>query len=103
DKFYNVFNVSIGANGAVLPNFKLAPGRWYEVEFDWDTNQRQCRVSADGRQVGVILDNRRSSGVNYLRLRSIATEPDAGLLVRAVDADVLASWKPLLKDASDPA
>jgi len=39
-----------------------------------------------------VQDNRRSGGVNYLRLRSASLNPDGGLLVRSVDADVSASW-----------
>ena len=42
DTFYNVFNLSIAPSGELLPKVKLAPERWYEMEFNWDTNRRQC-------------------------------------------------------------
>lgn len=92
DRFYNVFNFLIPANGRIFSSFKLASGRWYEITFDWDTNRRQCRVSVDGREVGVLQDIRTSFGANYLRLRSVSEEPDAGLLIRNVNVDVSASW-----------
>jgi hypothetical protein len=90
DQFYNVFNLPIAADGRLFSDFKLSAGRWYEITLDWDT--RQCRVLVDGKLAGVVRDNRRSLGLNYLRLRSMATQPDAGLLLRAVSADVSASW-----------
>ena len=92
DQFYNVFNLSIAAGGERFSGVKLAPNRWYEIVFEWNTNRRQCSVSVDGRAAGVLQDNRHSSGVNYLRLRSVSLNPDGGLLVRSVDADVSASW-----------
>jgi len=93
DQFFNAFNLPIPADGRIFPNFKLATGRWYQITLDWDTNLRQCRVLVDGKPVGVVQDNRRSSGINYLRLRSVAAQPDGGLRIRTVSADVSASWK----------
>jgi len=92
DEFFNVFNLPISEDGRVFPHFKLTTGRWYEITFDWDANLRQCRVSVDGKPAGIVQDNRRSGGINYLRLRSTAEHPDGGLEIRAVNADVSASW-----------
>jgi len=93
DQFYNAFNLWIPADGRIFPNFVLASERWYQIAFGWDTAGRKCRVLVDGKLAGVMESNRRSSGINYLRLRSVAEEPDGGLQVRAVSADVSASWK----------
>jgi len=93
DQFYNAFNLRIAPGGAILPNFQLAAGHWYNVTLDWDTYARKCSVLVDGKLVGAIEENRRSSGINYFRLRSIADEPDGGLQISSVSADVSASWK----------
>jgi hypothetical protein len=93
DQFFNAFNLRIAPGGAILPNFTLAAGHWYSVTLDWDTDARKCSVLVDGKLVGAIEENRRSSGINYLRLRSIADEPDGGLQISSVSADVSASWK----------
>ncbi len=92
DEFHNVFNLTVSGNGELLPGIKLTPGTWHSLELAWDTKSRKCEVFLDDQQVGTIDDNRRSEGVNYLRLRSVADKPDEGLLVDAVSADVAKSW-----------
>lgn len=92
DQFHNVFNLPISADGQIFPNFKLSANHWLEITLDWDTNSRQCRVLVDGKLAGVVQDNRRSEGLNYLRLRSVSTDPDQGLMLRTVNADVTESW-----------
>lgn len=94
DQFFNAFNLRIAPDGAILPNFKFTAGRWYNLTLDWDTDASKCRILVDGKLAGAIEDNRRSSGINYLRLRSVADEPDGGLQIGSVSADVSASWKP---------
>lgn len=93
DGFYNVFNLPISSAGTLLPNVKLVPERWYQLELDWNTKKGECLVLLDGKPAGVIPDNRTSpQGINYLRLRSTAIQADGGLEVRAVSADVSRSW-----------
>ncbi len=92
DEFYNVFNLPITPSDELLPHVKLVPERWYQMELAWDTERRRCLVSLDGKPVGVLQDNRRSSGLNYLRLRSTSPVADGGLLLRRVEADSSASW-----------
>ena len=92
DGFYNVFNLPITSSGELLPRVKLVSERWYQLELTWDTQHRQCRVLLDEKPVGTIADNRRSEGVNYLRLRSTSEQADGGLQIRALSADVSASW-----------
>jgi hypothetical protein len=93
DTFYNVFNLFIAPSGELIPGVKLAPDRWYDMEFNWDTNGRKCSVLLDGKPAGTIEDNRRSSGLNYLRLRSTSEQTDGGLVIRRVSADVSKSWQ----------
>lgn len=93
DEFHNVFNLPIAASGQLLPKVKLAPDRWYQVELAWNTKSRQCRVLLDGKLAGIIQDDRRSNGLNYLRLRSTSKQSDGGLLLRSVSADVSESWR----------
>ena len=92
DQFYNVFNLPIAADGQMLPDVKLVIGRWYHLALEWDMARRQCRVSINGKLASTIEDQRRSAGINYLRLRSVADRPDGGLLLRNVSTDVSASW-----------
>jgi hypothetical protein len=63
------------------------------MEFNWDTNGRKCTLLLDGKPAGMIEDNHRSSGLNYLRLRSTAEQTDGGLVIRGVSADVSESWR----------
>jgi hypothetical protein len=91
DQFYNVFNIDIPASGEIASG-TLSPNQWHDLQLDWDTNHRQCRITIDGKNAGVIEDDRHSDGINYLRLHSTATSPDGGLLIGHVSADVSASW-----------
>lgn len=94
DQFYNMYNFSIGPEGQLEKGGKLEPGRWYNLQIDWDTAKHEARVSADGRLLQVIPLLRDSFGVSYLRLRSMATlEDTAGFIVESVEADVSQSWK----------
>ena len=92
DQFFNVFNFLISRDGEIPPGVKLDVGNWHDVELAWDVDSRRCAVRVDGRLAGAIQDNRRSIGINYLRLHSTSDEPDKGLLVRFVGVDVSASW-----------
>lgn len=92
DTFYNVFNFPIAPDGEIMPGVKLAPGVWHELQLSWDVNRRECTISVDGKQTGSIEDNRRSVGINYLRVHTTSGEPDGGLLLRRVASDVSGSW-----------
>jgi hypothetical protein len=92
DEFHSVFNLPISKSGVLLPGVKLAAGQWHTMELDWDIKGRKCEVFLNDQQVGAIDDNRRSDGVNYLRLRSVAEKPDEGLLISSVSVDVSGSW-----------
>jgi hypothetical protein len=92
DRFFNVFNLAITNDGQILPGVKIDSGKWHDVELSWDVDGRKCTVTVDGKSTGTIQDNRRSLGINYLRLHTTADEPDPGLLLRRVAADVSASW-----------
>jgi len=92
DRFFNVFNLPIASDGQILPGVKIESGKWHDVELAWNLDGRKCTVSLDGRSVGTLQDNRRSEGINYLRLHTTADQSDAGLLLRRVAADVSASW-----------
>jgi hypothetical protein len=93
-QIYNLFHLQISPNGALPGGKHLEPGRWHQLEFEWNTSSSQCRVKLDGRQVEVIPLTRMSKwGVSYLRLRSTAADSDdAGLLVESVEADTSLSW-----------
>ena len=93
DRFHNLFNVSIDQGGILANGLKLETGRWYELDLQWDTSKRECRVIVDGRKVAVVPQNRDGKGASYLRLRSTAPVKDeSGMLIEYVEADVSASW-----------
>jgi hypothetical protein len=76
----------------LLPGIKLDPVKWHDVEMTWDTKSGQCQVLLNGQSAGALQANRRSDGLNYLRLRSTSTEPEGGLMIEFVKADVSESW-----------
>lgn len=94
DRFYNLFNLEIGSDGKLPGGKRLEPGRWHHLQFDWDCDKRECRVSVDGQRAATLpLTRLTTAGVNYLRLRSTAVKTDsAGMLVEYVKADVSKSW-----------
>ena len=91
DQFHNVFNVDIPASGEIASG-SLTPNQWHDLQLKWNTNHRQCQITIDGKNAGIVNDDRHSDGVNYLRLHSTAASPDGGLLIGYVSADVSASW-----------
>jgi len=103
--FHNVFNLPIAADGRLL-GAALVPNRWYEVELRWDTERRECVIRVDGKRAGLLQAQRESDGIDYVRFHSTADEPDGGLLLESVDADVSSSWHPApisVSSASVPA
>jgi hypothetical protein len=90
DQIYNLFSLKIGPRGELAGGKKLEPGRWHNLDFDWDCASGECRVTADGSPAAALRMTREASGgVSYLRLVSTAEGTDkAGLLVESVDADV---------------
>jgi hypothetical protein len=102
DQFFNAFNLPLSPSGQILPNVRLVPERWYELTFDWDTSARRCRILVDGKFAGIVEDDRRAKGINYLRIRSLAVKPDAGLEIGSVAADVSAAWPAVTKANAPP-
>ena len=89
EQFHNLHNLAIEPNGGIAPGKRLIPGRWHDIEFNWDAGKRQCRVLLDGRPAITLPQIRETLGANYLRVRSTAeTVDNAGLLIESVDANV---------------
>jgi hypothetical protein len=101
DCFYNpgdsdgerdaVFGVPIGATGKLLNHPALTIGEWQTVEFDWNLDANDCRVSVDGKPIlSLPVLNDADVGVSYVCIRSIASEADpAGLLIEKISMDAL--------------
>ena len=90
DEIYNLYHLEIGPDGRLPGGSRLEPGRWHDLEFDWDIARSECRVQLDGRPVARLAQSRESSGACYLRLRSTADSTDAaGLLLESVKAHVM--------------
>jgi hypothetical protein len=93
DQFYNVFNLPIRAGTPVLAGGKLEHGLIHRLKLEWNTNEGHCRVSLDGRPAGSLKQTRMTEGLNYLRFRATANQPEAGgMRVSSVSADVSPSW-----------
>ncbi len=83
------YSLAISADGRVGDQVRLESGRWYTLEFIWNSEGR-CRVMIDGEAVqtltarGSILN-----GLSYLRLRSTAEDVDpAGFLIESVSVEI---------------
>ncbi len=93
DVLNNVVNLDIAPDGNMSSGGKLQKGRWHDLQLRWDCEAWQCQVSLDGVQAGSLHLRRESDGLSYVRLRSVAENPEAGsLVVEGVEADVSASW-----------
>jgi predicted neuraminidase len=87
DKFFNLFNLRLGAD------VQLTPNRWHVIELNWDCAKRRCRVSVDGKQAVVLPQLRESDGACYLRLRSTSEQADeGGFIVESVEVGVSPSY-----------
>lgn len=88
EQYFNLFNLTVGAEGT-LPRREISPGTWHTLRFDWNCAKWECRVSIDGRHVETLPMQRRTAGVNYLRITSTADASDtAGMLIESVEANV---------------
>lgn len=88
DEYHNLFNLSIGPEGK-LERSEMTPGKWHTLELDWNCEQQECRVVVDGRLAESLPMQRRTAGVNYLRICSTVDDIDAaGLLIESVDASI---------------
>ena len=89
DQYHNLFNLDFGPNGK-LPQGEISPGQWHDLELNWNVVKQECRVLVDGIEAGTLPMQRRTSGVNYLRVHSTVDHIDmAGLLIDNVDASKL--------------
>jgi hypothetical protein len=88
DQYYNLFNLNIGPEGK-LEQSEMTPGQWHTLQLDWNVAKHECRVFVDGRLAETLPMQRRTSGINYLRLCSTVEDIDtAGLLIESVEASI---------------
>jgi hypothetical protein len=89
DRFYNLFNLELGAGGAIAGGGPLAPDKWHTLGLEWDIEKQMAQVSLDGRPLTSLRLGRESPGACYLRIRSTAPATDpAGLLVESVEVEI---------------
>jgi hypothetical protein len=88
DQYYNLFNLNIGPEGK-LSRSELTLAQWHTLELNWSCANQECRVVVDGRPAETLPMQRRTAGVNYLRLSSTVDGIDAaGLLIESVEASL---------------
>jgi len=89
DRYNNVHNLWIPADGRLSDSAKLIPGKWHKLELEWDAAKQSCRVLLDGRQAATLPVVRSSPNICYLRLSSTSETTDpSGFLVESAQADV---------------
>ena len=88
ERYQNLFNLAIPSDGR-LQKTEIDPGDWHDVQFDWNSAKLECKVSVNGRHAETLPMQRRTAGVNHLRITSTAETTDAaGLTVESVEASV---------------
>jgi hypothetical protein len=100
DTLFNVFNLPITPDGKLL-SASLTLGKWHDIELNWDTATERCVVRVNGRYAGVVEAQRVAAGIDYLRFHPTPDQPDGGLLVSSVNADVSAAAKKVAGDLRD--
>jgi BNR repeat-like domain len=100
DRFFNptdarvdtegVFTLPVQPDGHISIAKTLEPGAWQTLRFEWDLPQRTCVIHIDDEPAVYLKPAYRDPvGINYLHIRSTATEIDqAGLLIESVSVDV---------------
>ena len=88
DQCHNLVNLPIRPEGQ-LGQSTMTPEQWHTLELHWNCTRQECRILLDGSSVEILPIERRTSGVNYVRLISTADPTDAaGLLIESVDVSV---------------
>ncbi|MFB3903705.1 MAG: sialidase family protein [Acidobacteriota bacterium] len=86
DRFFNLFNLQLDAQGAVAGAGRIEPDRWHTLVLAWDLARQRAEVFLDGRAFFSLRLGREAPGACYLRVRSTApATDDGGLLVESVD------------------
>jgi hypothetical protein len=88
DEQHNLFNLRIAPGGKVGQS-ALELGHWHTLELTWRCAKKECAVSVDGRTVETLPMQRRTAGVNYLRIVSTVDRVDAaGLTIESALAAI---------------
>ena len=88
----NVFEAALTIErGGKLPGgTQLTPGQKHELQLAWNSAEKACRVSLDGRELArlPLVQAAETFGPSYLCVRSTAAEPDTrGLMIERVSVD----------------
>ena len=80
-----IFGLPIDAQGKLLNHGPLVTSEWHDLEFRWDLNKRECDVYIDDMKALTLpMLNAAKHGISYVRIRSTAEAPDAGMLLESV-------------------
>jgi hypothetical protein len=84
-----IFSMPISPGGGIGKETSMALGQWHTIEFAWAVG-KHCEVSINGTPTfHMAQQNYTGNGVNYLHLRSKATEIDeGGFLIESVSVDI---------------
>jgi hypothetical protein len=83
--------IEIAPNGGLSCGGQLDGAKWHTLRLTWraETAGAACEVVLDGQAVGTIpLGRTANHGISYLHFQSMSSQPDQGLLVGAIEAQV---------------
>ena len=101
DRFFNptdlhadeeaIVKFDVASDGAVSLREKIALDEWHTIRFQWNLDQRTCKVTIDNDTTLYLKPAYRDPlGINYIRIRSLATDIDtAGTLIESVEVDIV--------------
>lgn len=93
DLLNGVYSARLVPPGDAGEGSRIEPDRWHELVLAWNRAGSACAVRLNGEVVASLPLLRRGEGACYLRLRTVATDPEAGgVLLESVEADVSPSW-----------
>jgi hypothetical protein len=82
DEYHNLYTIHIDSHGTCGEQ-QVSVGDWHILEIAWKPTT--CNISVDGKEAMTLPAERRSKGINYLRLCSTAVDADnAGMLIESV-------------------
>ncbi|MFA6108798.1 MAG: sialidase family protein [Candidatus Latescibacterota bacterium] len=93
DLFHAVFAVCFLPAADVADGVRIEPGLWHELVLAWRLAGSTCEVLLDGGIISHLPLLRRGEGICYLRLRTVATDPEeGGVLLESAEVNVSPSW-----------
>ena len=97
-----VYSVSIDVDGRIGKSRVIEPDTKHELTFRWHADGAHAQVTLDGKAVATMPRQRETlSGISYLRLQALASEPEVGAVI--IDSVEMTAAAPKTGDRRDAA